>query len=107
MIGASVGSEAEAAAAAGADYWGIGPWRVTTTKADAGAGLGPDGFARLAHLAGRTPCLAIGGVRPEDVPLVRRAGGGGIAVASGLLGAEDPAASAASYAEAWRLAGPA
>ena len=53
VIGASVGSEGEAAAAVEADYWGIGPWRVTTTKADAGAGLGADGFARLAHLAAR------------------------------------------------------
>ena len=41
IIGASVGSAEEAAAARGADYWGIGPWRVTTTKADAGTGLGP------------------------------------------------------------------
>ncbi|MBA3555306.1 MAG: thiamine phosphate synthase, partial [Gemmatimonadales bacterium] len=30
-IGASVGSEAEAANAGGADYWGIGPWRASTT----------------------------------------------------------------------------
>src|SRR5262245_9644562 len=58
VIGASVGSAAEAAAAAGADYWGIGPWRVTTTKADAGAGLGPEGFMRLAALGGGRPCLA-------------------------------------------------
>ena len=53
VIGASVGSEAEAAAAADADYWGIGPWRVTTTKADAGTGLGADGFARLAQIGRR------------------------------------------------------
>jgi thiamine-phosphate pyrophosphorylase len=92
VIGASVGSDAEAAAAVEADYWGIGPWRVTTTKADAGTGLGADGFARLtrlAQLAGGKPCLAIGAVRPDDVPLVHRAGGAGVAVVSGILGNSD------------------
>jgi thiamine-phosphate pyrophosphorylase len=116
VIGASVGSDAEAAAAGEADYWGIGPWRVTTTKADAGTGLGADGFARLAQLAGGKPCLAIGAVRPNDVPLVHRAGGAGVGVVSGILGnleireaAIPEAASfeavireaASRYAEAW------
>ena len=112
VIGASVGSEAEAAAAAAvdADYWGIGPWRVTTTKADAGTGLGADGFARLAQLAGATPCLAIGAVRPDDVPLVHRAGGAGVGVVSGILGNSDGSVAsrevaireaASRYAEAW------
>lgn len=89
VIGASVGSEAEAAAAGQADYWGIGPWRITATKADAGEGLGPEGFAALAGLSAGRPCLAIGGVLPEDVPLVRAAGGRGVAVASGILAAAD------------------
>lgn len=103
IVGASVGSEAEAALASGADYWGIGPWRVTTTKADAGTGLGPDGFARLVGLAGGRPCLAIGGVRPIDLPLVRRAGGTGVAVVSGILENDDARQSTAKYAEAWAL----
>jgi thiamine-phosphate diphosphorylase len=101
VIGASVGSEEEAAAARTADYWGIGPWRVTTTKADAGEGLGPEGFARLAQLAGGRPCLAIGAVRPEDAPLVRAAGGSGVAVVTGILGGSDARAAAASYVKAW------
>ena len=109
VIGASVGSEAEAAAAGDADYWGIGPWRVTTTKADAGMGLGADGFARLARLARGTPCLAIGAVGPDDVPLVPRAGGAGVGVASGILNGPgvseaDVRQSAARYADAWRQA---
>jgi thiamine-phosphate pyrophosphorylase len=89
IVGASVGSEAEAPAAGGADYWGIGPWRATDTKADAGAALGEQGFRRLVSLAGGRPCIAIGGVRPEDVALVRAAGGAGVAVASGILDAAD------------------
>jgi thiamine-phosphate pyrophosphorylase len=101
VIGASVGSMEEAEAAAGADYWGIGPWRVTTTKTDAGEGLGPDGFARLARLAGTRPCVAIGAVRPEDGPEIRAAGGAGVAVASGILSADDVRTAAASYATRW------
>jgi len=101
VIGASVGSEQEAVTAAEADYWGIGPWRVTTTKADAGEGLGPDGFARLVRLAAGKPCLAIGSIQPEDGPSVRRAGGSGVAVASGLLAEEDVRAATARYVRAW------
>jgi thiamine-phosphate pyrophosphorylase len=101
IIGASVGSDEEAAAATEADYWGIGPWRLTPTKADAGEGLGPEGFGRLLRLAGGRPCIAIGAVRPEDVPPVRAAGGVGVAVVSGILAQQDIAAAAAASARAW------
>lgn len=99
VIGASVGSEQEAESAGEADYWGIGPWRNTSTKSDAGTGLGADGFARLRELAGGRPCVAIGGIVPGDVPLVRAAGGAGVAVASGILGADDVEAAARKYGE--------
>lgn len=99
VIGASVGSETEAARGLSADYWGIGPWHATRTKDDAGAGLGPEGFERLARLAGDKPSIAIGGVTPEDVPLVFKAGGKGVAVVSGILAAEDVEAAARRY---WR-----
>jgi thiamine-phosphate pyrophosphorylase len=97
IIGASVGTPAEAAAAAGADYWGVGPWRATPTKADAGAALGPAGFRRVAALAGAVPCVAVGGVRPEDVASVREAGGAGVAVVSGILAAADIEAATRRY----------
>lgn len=100
LIGASVGSEMEAATATAADYWGVGPWRTTGTKQDAGSALGAEGFARLAGLARGRPCIAIGGVLPEDVPVVRAAGGTGIAVASGILGAADVEAATRRYARA-------
>jgi len=104
VIGASVGSEQEAAGAQAADYWGIGPWRVTTTKADAGEGLGPDGFARLVGLAGGRPCLAIGAVRPEDGLLIKAAGGAGVAVVSGILAASDARTAASAYVKGWTAA---
>ena len=98
IVGASVGSEIETGPAVAADYWGIGPWRATTTKDDAGTGLGPAGFRRLAELGRGRPCLAIGGVTPEDVPAVWAAGGTGVAVVSGILGAEDVEGAARCYA---------
>jgi thiamine-phosphate pyrophosphorylase len=100
IIGASVGSDAEAAPAGAADYWGIGPWRGTSTKGDAGRAVGPEGFARLSRLAGSQPCIAIGGITPHDVREVLRSGGSGVAVVSGILGKEDVEAAAREYGKA-------
>ena len=97
VIGASVGSEIEARTAGTADYWGIGPWRSTATKGDAGEPLGPAGFQQLVQLAGGTPCIAIGSVRPEDLSAVRALGGAGVAVVSGILESEDVEAAAGRY----------
>ena len=99
IVGASVGSEAEAAAAGGADYWGVGPWTVTSTKTDAGAALGAEGFAAIRRLSGRIPCIAVGGIRPTDVARVQAAGGSGVAVISGILGELDIEAAARRYAK--------
>ena len=99
VIGASVGSEGEALAGGDADYWGIGPWAATATKGDAGAAIGAEGFRRLAGVAGGRPCIAIGGIVPADVPAVLAAGGGGVAVASGILAAADVETAARRYAE--------
>lgn len=100
LIGASVGSSGgeETARGRGADYWGVGPWRATATKGDAGAPIGVEGFRAIVAEAREIPCLAIGGIQPDDVPVVRSAGGAGVAVVSGILGAADVEAAAAAYA---------
>lgn len=100
IIGASVGAESEAANGVLADYWGIGPWSTTSTKPDAGAALAAEGFLRIRHLAGTKPCIAIGGIRPTDVPLAIAAGAAGVAVVSGILGEDDVAGAARRY-RAW------
>jgi thiamine-phosphate pyrophosphorylase len=97
LIGASVGSAEEAAAAEEADYWGIGPWRVTPTKTDSGPALGPAAFSRLVGLARGKPAIAIGGVTPGDIAEVLAGGGRGVAVVSGILGAEDVEDAARQY----------
>lgn len=98
MLGASVGSSGEQAQARAADYWGIGPWNVTGTKSDAGAALGPEGFQALQATAAGRPCVAIGGIRPGDVQPALKAGAAGVAVVSGILGADDIEAAARRYA---------
>ncbi len=100
IIGLSVGSAEEADSAAEADYWGVGPWRATSTKADAGPSLGAGGFAAIVGRAGPAPCLAIGAVRVDDVSDVLAAGGMGVAVASGILATADVTAAARAYSDA-------
>jgi thiamine-phosphate pyrophosphorylase len=98
VVGASVGSAAEVEQGTSADYWGVGPYRVTATKEDAGAPIGFEGFEAVRRLApAGVLCVAIGGVRPEDVQPVLEAGGAGVAVVRGILGAEDVEAAARSY----------
>jgi len=97
IIGASVGLDSELANGVDADYWGIGPWSGTSTKDDAGAALGAAGFARIKAHAGDRPCIAIGGILPQDVTPALTAGAVGVAVVSGILGAEDTAAAARRY----------
>jgi thiamine-phosphate pyrophosphorylase len=99
LVGASVGDEQEARLAEGADYVGIGPWRATNTKTDAGAALGPDGVRRLLVLV-KVPAVVIGGVRPIDVAELAVLGAAGVAVAGGILGPTDTEAAARGYSNA-------
>lgn len=97
VLGLSVGSPAEAARARGepADYWSVGPCFATAHKDDAGAALGPDGFARLARLApAGVPVIGIGGIAPENAAALAAAGAAGVAVIGAVLGASDAAAAA-------------
>jgi len=97
VIGASVGSAAEATRGASADYWGIGPLHASSTKSDEGRALGWQGAEALRLLAGGNPCVIIGGVQPDDVAAARSAGFAGVAVASGILAHDDVAAAVRRY----------
>jgi thiamine-phosphate pyrophosphorylase len=97
IIGASVGSDAEIARGAAADYWGIGPLHVSTTKLDAGSALPLHGARAILAEAGSRPCVVIGGVTPEDVPETRAAGFAGVAVVSGILANDDVERAALRY----------
>ncbi len=98
VIGASVGTAEEVAHGAGADYWGVGPYRATTSKSDAGSAIGLAGASAILRQAGDIPAVAIGGVMAEDCAALVSAGFTGVAVLSGILGAIDVAAAAREYA---------
>lgn len=92
IVGISVGSPAEAAAAdTRADYWSVGPCYVTASKTDAGAPLGPGGFGTLARLApAGIPVIGIGGITKDNAAAIRHAGGAGVAVIASVLGSTEP-----------------
>lgn len=77
--------------AAGADYLGVGPAYLTTTKSGLPAPLGPAGIAAVAD-AVTVPVVAIGGVTAERVPELLAAGARGVAVVAAVSAASDPAA---------------
>jgi len=104
LLGLSVGSPDEAARApATADYWSVGPCFATPTKADAGAPLGPEGFAALARLAPEgMPVIGIGGITAANARSIIDAGAAGVAVIGAVLGAGDPQAAARELRDATR-----
>jgi thiamine-phosphate diphosphorylase len=89
--------QAAGAAEAGAGYLGIGPCFATTTKLDAGAAIGPAGFAHRARLSG-LPCIGIGGITAQNAPQVIEAGAVGVAVTGAILRAPDPGQAARELA---------
>lgn len=86
--------------AGAADYLGIGPLHPQKTKRDAATPLGFGGFAKLRRMSAR-PVLAIGGIKPADVPMLVEAGASGVAVVSAIMAAEDPEAAARAFRTAW------
>jgi thiamine-phosphate diphosphorylase len=89
IVGASLGSDDEAANAATADYVGIGPVFGTASKPDAGTAIGTSGFARLSALTG-APGIAIGGITPDNARALAAAGAHGVAAMASIFGAADP-----------------
>ncbi|MEQ9453384.1 MAG: thiamine phosphate synthase [Phycisphaeraceae bacterium] len=92
--------EAREAEDEGADYVGLGPMFVSTTKAKPVV-AGP-GYLRAYLEAGRLPHLAIGGITAGNVGELVAAGALGVAVCAAIAGAEEPGATARGLVEAIR-----
>ncbi len=73
---------------AGADYLGVGPTYLTTTKDDLPDPIGPAGVAAVAE-AVDVPVIAIAGIVLEHVPEVMTTGAHGIAVVGAVSRADD------------------
>lgn len=98
-IGRSVHSveEAKRSEAEGADYLFFGHIFPSSSK----PGLPPQGLKTLSMVtrAVSVPVIAIGGIRPEDVPDLLEHGAQGVAVMSGIVDAPDPVLAARHYAK--------
>ncbi|AIQ46282.1 hypothetical protein R70723_10620 [Paenibacillus sp. FSL R7-0273] len=99
-LGSSVHSvqEIRDAGCQGADYCLFGHVYPSTSK----PGLRERGLAQLkeAVLAAGVPVIALGGITPDNAPEVLQAGAAGIAVMSGICGADDPFAASQAYRNA-------
>ena len=95
IVGATANSfeDIAAAAARGADYIGLGPFRFTQTKRKLSPILGLEGYRQLmseSRAAGiLLPVVAIGGINSADIPDIMATGVHGVAISGGLLRAED------------------
>lgn len=98
LIGATCRNrtDIEAAAAAGADYAGLGPIFPTSSKPGLPDPLGPSALPASSDL----PLLAIGGITPENVQELRA--GVGVAVIGGIWSQPDPVAAAVRLVEGLR-----
>lgn len=96
VIGLSVGTPDEAVGVEASllDYVSIGPIAGTRTKGDAGPAIGTAGFEAVRRLFPARPAVAIGGITEANAADILRAGAAGLAVASNLCCAVDPAAAA-------------
>ncbi len=98
LVGISVHDAREATEASqdGADYAFVGTLYATPTHQGL-AGGGPALLTEVAEVADGLSLLGIGGVTPERVSAVLRAGGHGVAVIRGVWGAHDPARAVGEY----------
>lgn len=102
LLGLSVSTVAEVAAIdpAVVDYLGVGPVWATPTKPDAAAPLGPEGLATVVG-ASPVPCVAIGGIHPENLEQLHGTGIAGFCVVSEICAAEDPEGAARALRTRW------
>lgn len=77
------------------DYLGAGPFRPTPTKDSGRPPLGLSGYPPLVA-ATSLPIVAIGDVKPSDVPELARTGVAGVCMVRALMDAEDPGAVASA-----------
>jgi thiamine-phosphate pyrophosphorylase len=96
LLGASTHDLSEAATAveAGADLCGVGGMFATRLKPDR-VPSGPAYLRAFVERFPRTPHLAIGGITPDNIDELARAGARGVAVSGAVCGAQDPQAIAA------------
>ncbi|MGC8585190.1 MAG: thiamine phosphate synthase [Thermoplasmata archaeon] len=101
IMGVSVSSVDQASKAVkdGADYLGAGAIFSTNTKNDSEF-LGIENLKKIIRMF-NTPIVAIGGIKLEDVKILKEAGVHGIAVISAIFASGNPVAEAKKFVEEW------
>ncbi len=83
------------------DYFGLGPFRFTTTKKNLSAILGVEGYRSIAAQMRAEgidlPVVAIGGIELEDVPQIRQSGIPGVALSGAIARSAEPQQTTASF----------
>lgn len=104
IIGYTLNSmdQAQSPEAEYADYIGVGPFRMTSTKKNLAPVLGPEGIAAIVKdLRGRgieAPVVAIGGIDRADMKAALRTGAAGVAISGAVTHADDPVKAASFFA---------
>ncbi len=101
IMGVSVSSVDQASKAVkdGADYLGAGAIFSTNTKNDSEF-LGIENLKKIIRTF-NIPIIAIGGIKLEDVKILKEAGVHGIAVISAIFASGNPVAEAKKFVEEW------
>ncbi len=85
----------------GADYVGVGPFRLTQTKQNLSPVLGLDGFKKIIPSCRKDkielPVIAIGGIQLSDIQDLKSVGVYGVAIASQINQAKEPIKSAQQF----------
>ena len=105
IIGGTANSYDEAARVwkTDVDYLGVGPVHGTRSKADPAARMGLETLARIAADSPK-PVIAIGGIGPQHIDDILRAGAHGVAVLSCVAAADSPRDAARDCAAALNAA---
>jgi thiamine-phosphate pyrophosphorylase len=101
LIGITASNPAEAVAAEkeGADYVGVGPVFLTSSKVDVPPVLGLDGLREIRGKI-RLPILAVGGINVSNAGQVISAGADGVAVIRAIAASNNPRQAATELIEA-------
>jgi len=101
-VSAATLEEASRAGRDGADYIGVGPIFDTTTKLDAGDGIGLEMIEILRAESGGLPVVAIGGINASNLADVARAGADSASLISAVVCAPDMKKATSDLVALWK-----
>ncbi len=111
VIGVTANTMADilAVSALDIDYYGIGPFRETTTKENLAPVLGLEGIRKICYEMNENniliPHVAVGGIKYDDILPLLEAGVNGVAVSGAIANAKDIVKETEKFVSAFPLTG--